>query len=698
MGFKIGIDIGGTFTDFVVIDEKGDMYTTKTASTPGKEATGVMTGLEKIAKHYHMDFRDFLANTELIVHGSTVATNTMVQHNGAKTGLLTTKGFRDEIEIRRGIKESQYDPRLEPPFPIVPRRRRLGVRERVDYKGTEVIPLDEDDARQAIGKMKTQGVEAIAVSYLFSFANPKHELRTLELLKEEYPDAYASISSNVIPQIRDFERTSTTVVNAYVGPTLKNYLKELEKEVRDQGYKGALYIMQSNGGLATIDYASEKPVYCLASGPCGGVTAAIYLSQLIGYEDVISVDMGGTSYDSCLIKKRQASITTDHWVARYRVMVPMIDAHVIGAGGGSIAWIDSGGALKVGPKSAGADPGPACYAKGGDEPTVTDADLILGYLDADSFAAGEIKLDRKLAEKAIGRRVAKALGMSVVEAAWAIFRIVNNNMANGIRAVSTERGYDPRDFTLMAFGGAGPVHAGVQARDLRMERIIVPKPSSMFCAFGDLVADVRINQLRTFIGELDSLDLDKMSELIGELAEGGKTQLPEKGLLGTTVEMYADLRYSGEVHEITVPVRGEPRRLTQQDMLVLTEDFHRLHEQLYGYREDVNKVEIVNLRVDAVGRTWTPQVKESAYGGEDASHAIKSSRSVFFGDGYRETPVYNGELIQYGNIMPGPCIIEEPWLTIVVQPRQKATRDKYSNYVIEAEPPTTETKRVEEKQ
>lgn len=688
MGFKVGVDIGGTFTDLVSMSERGDMYATKTASIPGNEAVGVMTGLEKIAKHYRMDLKGFLADTDLIVHGSTVATNTMVQHNGAKTGLLTTKGFRDEIEIRRGIKESQYDPRLEPPFPIVPRRRRLGVLERVDYKGTEVIPLDEKDARQAIRKLKSQCVEAIAVSYLFSFVNPKHEQKTLELLKEEYPEAYASISSNVIPQIRDFERTSTTVVNAYVGPALKNYLEKLEKELRGLDYQGSLFIMQSNGGVATIDYASEKPVYCLSSGPCGGVTAAVYLSQLIGYEDVISVDMGGTSYDSCLVKNRQANITTDHWVARYRVMVPMIGAHVIGAGGGSIAWIDAGGALKVGPRSAGAEPGPACYAKGGDEPTVTDADLLLGYLDADSFAAGEIMLDRKLAEKAIGQRIAEALGMSVVEAAWAISRIVNNNMANGIRAVSIERGYDPRNFALMAFGGAGPVHAGMQARDLRMGTIIVPKASAMFCALGDLVADVRVSELRTFMGELGSLDLAEISRLINDMADGGKAQLPKKGLLETMIEMYADLRYSGEVHEITVPIRGKPRRLTEEDVLVLTEDFHRLHEQLYGYREDVNRVEVVNLRVDAVGRTWTPQIKESSYGGVDSSHAIKSSRPVFFGEGYQEIPVYNGELIQYGNVMPGPCIVEEPWVTIVVQPGQKATLDKYSNYVIKAEPTT----------
>ena len=682
MGFKVGVDIGGTFTDFVVIDEKGEVYATKTASTPGNEAVGVMTGLGKVAQYYHMDLRDFLGRTDLVVHGSTVATNTMVQYNGAVTGLLTTKGVRDEIEIRRGIKESQYDPCLEPPFPIVPRRRRLGVLERVDYKGTEVIPLDESDARQAIRKLKSQAVEAVAVSYLFSFANQKHEQRTLELLNEEYPEAYASISSNVIPQIRDFERTSTTVVNAYVGPALKNYLEKLDRELRDLDYEGSLFIMQSNGGVTTIEYAGEKPVYCLSSGPCGGATAAIYLSQLLGYEDIISVDMGGTSYDSCLIKKGQASVTTDHWVARYRVMVPMIDAHVIGAGGGSIAWMDSGGVLKVGPRSAGADPGPACYGKGGNEPTVTDADLILGYLDADSFAAGEIKLDRKVAEKAIDERIAKPLGISVVDAAWGIFRIVNNNMVNGIRAVSVERGYDPRDFTLMAFGGAGPVHAGVQAGDLRMGTIIVPRASAMFCAFGDLVADLKVSELRTFIGELDSIDLDKLSKLINDMAKAGKAQLPDRGLLDSTVEIYADLRYSGEVHEITVPISGLPRRLTEQDILVLTEHFHKLHEQLYGYREDINKVEVVNLKVDAVGRTWAPQIKEASYGGEDASHAVKSSRPVFFGDGYQETLVYNGELLQYGNAMRGPCIIEEPWVTIVVQPGQKATLDKYSSYII----------------
>jgi N-methylhydantoinase A len=687
MGFKVGVDVGGTFTDLAVASEGGDLHITKTLSTPGEEAVGVLNGLEKVAGHYGRTLADFLAACDVIVHGTTVATNTMLQYNGAVTGLITTKGFRDEIEIRRGIKESVFNAKLEPPFPIAPRRRRLGVLERVDYAGRELTALDEDAARDAIRQLKAQGCEAIAVCFLFSFMNPAHEQRVRELIQEEYPEAYVALSSQVLPQVRDFERVSTTVVNAFVGPRLKRYLQRLQDTLRASGYRGELYVMQSNGGVMTIDYSAEKSVYSLFSGPAGGIAAATYMGELAGYRDLITVDMGGTSYDVCLIRNGRPAMTNDAWFARYRIAIPLIDIHSIGAGGGSIAWVDEGGALKVGPQSAGANPGPACYGRGGTRPTVTDANLVLGYLNPGYFAGGEIGLDRARAEDAIIEHVARPLGMELIEAANAIFRIVNANMANGIRVVSVQRGYDPRDFALMAFGGAGAVHAGVQAMDLGIPTIIVPKAAPVFCAFGDLIADMKVTEVRTFFGELESVDLGAMNDLFNEMIAQAETRLPREGGqdFSVEVERFADLRYAGEVHEVTVPIRGRTRRLTEQNVRATVKDFHELHEQLYAYRDTHNKVEVLNLRVDLIGRMWRPRPPEANFLGEDAGGAIKERRPVFFGRdrGFIDVPVYDGGQLGYGNVMLGPCVIEEPGTTIVVWPGQEAMLDRYQNYVIE---------------
>lgn len=684
MHFKIGIDVGGTFTDLVAVNDGGDFCLAKTPSTPGQEAAGVMKGLEKVAAHFELPLQEFLAATSLIIHGTTVATNTMIQYNGARTGLLATQGFRDEIEIRRGIKESMFDVKLDKPQPIAPRRQRLGVVERVDSQGQIVTALDEGQAREAIRSLKAMDVEAIAVCFLFSFLNPGHEQRVLQLIQEEYPAAYACISSDILPQIREFERASTTVVNAYVGPKLKSYLIRLRTLLREMGFAGRLFVMQSNGGMAAIENAGERGVYALFSGPAGGIAAATFLGALTGYRDLITVDMGGTSYDVCLIRDGRPAMGTENWVSRYRVAVPMIDVHTLGAGGGSIAWIDPGGALRVGPASAGADPGPACYGRGGREPTVTDADLVLGYLDAGSFANGEFNLDQALAEQAIAERVAQPLGMSVVEAAHAIFRIVNSNMVNGIRVVSVQRGYDPRDFSLMAFGGAGAVHAGVQAAELSIPRIIVPRAASTLCALGDLIADVKMTEVRTFISPLTATALEPMWATFETMARRAKAQLPGDSIQETAVEYFADLRYAGEVHEITVPLppADNPDRPEYVDRLA--EAFHALHEQLYAYRDLENPIEIINLRVDAIGRTWKPQLQPKPLAGGDPAAAYQGSRPVFFGelDGFAPTPVYDGVRLRPGDRLSGPCIIQEPWMTVVVRPGQVAALDAFDHYVI----------------
>jgi len=684
VGFKVGVDVGGTFTDLAAVDAAGQYFLTKTPSTPSDEATGVLAGLGKVAAHYGLPLEAFLAQTDLIVHGTTVATNTMLQYNGARTGLLTTAGFRDEIDLRRGIKESLFDVKLAAPTPLVPRRRRLGVPERVDYQGTVLHELDEAAARAAIRRLAEQDVEAVAICFLFSFLNPAHEQRVLDLVREELPGVYACTSSDVLPQIREFERVSTTVVNAYVGPKLQQYLERLVERLRAGGYCGELYVMQSNGGMTDVAHCARRAVYALYSGPAGGVAAAVFLGEAMGQRDLITVDMGGTSYDICLIKGGRPATATENWVGRYHVAVPMIDVHSIGAGGGSIAWVDSGGALRVGPRSAGARPGPACYGLGGSEPTVTDADLLLGYLGADSFAGGEITLDVGLAERAIRERVAMPLGLDVVEAAHAIYRIVNANMVNGIRVVSVQRGHDPREFSLMAFGGAGGVHAAVQARDLAIPTIVVPRAASVFCALGDLIADVRITEVRTFAGELTAARFAALVRLFADLEATTRAQLPATGLEEVAVDRWADLRYLGEVHEVAVPVRATDGSSLAAAREQVIEDFHALHEQLYAYRDLENRVEVLNVRVDAVGRTRKPALAPAEARPGDGAAARKGTRPAYFGEasGYRAVPVYDGARLRPGDLLAGPCIVEEAWTTILVLPGDVVSLDPYANYVI----------------
>ncbi|WP_039837579.1 hydantoinase/oxoprolinase family protein, partial [Paenibacillus sonchi] len=441
--WMLGIDVGGTFTDLAALDERGNITATKTPSTPDP-SDGVIQGIEKLSGQLNISMLDFLTRCSLLVHGTTVATNTILEYNGAKVGLITTEGFRDEIEFRRAYKESVFSPRLPAPYRIVPRRLRIGVPERVGAQGQTIIPLDEAAVREAIRFFKQEKVEAIAVSFLFSFLDPAHEQKVKQIAQEEAPDIFVTLSSEVLPQIREFERVSTTIVNAYTAPAMKRYMERLDRRLREQQFKGELFVMQSSGGVQNIVQSGRLAASCLLSGPAGGVTAAAFIGERIGYKDLITVDMGGTSYDVSVIEQLQPTLTTESWISRYRVALPMLDIHTVGAGGGSIAWIDNGGMLQVGPRSAGSTPGPACYGRGGTEPTVTDANVVLGYINPDNFLGGEMKLDRTLSEEAIRRAVAEPLGVSVIEAALAISEIVNNNMSNAIRFVTTQRGYDPR--------------------------------------------------------------------------------------------------------------------------------------------------------------------------------------------------------------------------------------------------------------
>jgi len=691
LGYKIGIDVGGTFTDLVYSGGAEPIAVVKTPSTPENQSLGVLAGIAKIAAREGITVADLLRNTELIIHGTTVATNTMLEFNGARTGLITTKGFRDDIEIRRGYKERIFNPRYPRPIPIAQRRHRLTVNERVDREGRVLTPLNEAEVVTAVRTLKDAGVESIGVCLFFGFLNPAHEKNIAEIIKREHPNAFISLSHEVLPQIREFERVSTTLVNAYTGPKLKRYLESLQNELAHSGFTSDFFVMLSNGGIMNASYAGSFAVYSLLSGPAGGVVACAQLiGELCGEPNLITVDMGGTSYDVSLIRQGKPTVTTNYWVSRYRVATPMLDIHTIGAGGGSIAWVDTGGALQVGPQSAGAVPGPACYGRGGLIPTVTDANLLLGYLDPDNFLGGEMKLDRRAAQEAMNNTVARPLGLTVTEAAHGIFRIVNNNMANGIRVVSVQRGYDPRDFVLVAFGGNGALHAGMQARDLGIRKVIVPRLATAFSARGLLNSNIVVNKMRTYIARSDDYNLDKVNALFVAMREELRNDLPPHYLQSssftqTLLHNYqVDMHYKGETHEITVPLESSVGKVTDEDIHRAVKAFHAAHESLHTFCNPDDPVYLMNLRLEAVVQTPKPSFKKLEQCGEDAAGALRTKRPVYFDNagGFTETPIYDGPRIQCGNIMRGPCVIEEPATTIVVYPNQTARLTEFDTYEI----------------
>ena len=685
MGYRIGIDVGGTFTDFVAVNTDQQMYSGKTPTIAADEAASVFGGLEQIAAHFDISLQTLLAETDPIVLGTTVVTNTMLEFAGANIGLITTRGFRDVIELRRGYKESLFDIRLPPPHPIVERGKRLGVTERIDASGRIVTPLDEAEVYAALEHLRGVGVEAVAVCLLFSFVNPVHERRVRDIIHEVDPALFVTLSSDVLPQVREFERVSTTVVNAYTSPKLRAYLEQLSARLEAQGFRGGLFLMQSNGGMMDLGFAREHGVDAVLSGPSGGVVAATFLGEQSGYKNIITADMGGTSYDVCLIKDSTPEVGVDNWISRYRVAVPLIDIHTIGAGGGSIAWLDDAGALRVGPRSAGAQPGPACYGRGGTEPTVTDADLVLGYLDAGSFLDGHMALDRPAAHRAIRQHIAEPMSISVEEAASGIFDIANNSMINAIRYVSVARGRDPRDFALLAFGGAGPVHAGTQVRDLGIRTILVPKNASVLSALGNLIANFKVSKVQSFIAKSDRVDLEELNGVLARLHQEAEALLGDRSRIREVlVRRFLDIRYEGQVQEVIVPIQARTRRLSEVSLAQTLEEFHELHEQIYKFQRPEQSVEIVSVRLDMIGVRAPLHFESHPFEDEDAGHARKGRRPVYFEPhGFVETDIYAGERVRPGNLITGPAIIEEANTSVVIYPNQEAMLDQFLTYVIQ---------------
>jgi N-methylhydantoinase A len=666
------------------VTPSGEVVLDKTPTTLDDQSTGVMNGLAELATRFGVELPAFCAELEIVVHGTTTADNTMIEMNGAATGLLVTEGHRDEIELRRCHKEEIWDPNYPGPIPIARRRARIPIKERMDFEGAVLAPLDEDAVRRGVQRLQKLGVRSIAVMYLFSFVNPAHERRTREIILEEFPDVeHISLSHEVMPRGPEFERVSTTLVNAYVAPRIAHYTASLQEKLRRAGYTGPLLIMQSTGGVMPPDYVARRAVTLLASGPTGGVMGSTLAARNAGIPDFVAVDMGGTSFDICLVRNDRPEIKTDwNWRYRYYIGLPMVDVQSVGAGGGSIARVRQG-ALLVGPESAGSTPGPACYARGGTRPTVTDADAVLGYLPADGFAGGRMRLDVEASRAAIQRDVADPLGIDVTAAAWGVERIVNANMANATRKVLAGHGADPRDLALIAYGGNGAVHAAAIACELGIDRIVVPKTAPAFSALGVLVADYVVDLVRSYVTPLSQVDLARVHDLMTDLVQEVDKELEPTGLTAGEVEreLFAQMCYPGQNFDMSVPV-PEGTNLDEPGLLDLAERFHDQHQRERGFCFRAQQPVLRGVRVVARGLTPKPDHFAESGAVSDATAAQKGTRDAYWGDGYIATPVYDGPQLAPGATVSGPALIEEPFTVAVVPPGATASLDEQGNYVI----------------
>lgn len=693
MPYVIGVDTGGTFTDCVIVDEKGRVAIGKSPSSPEDFSRGVVESVGVVADSLGKSLREVLADTAVLAYGSTVGTNAVITRSGAKAGLITTKGFEDTLLIMRaigrvaGLSESEivHMVRTDKPPPIIPKSLIRGVRERVDYGGRVIIPLNREDAARAAKELVEQGVEAIAICLLWSFKNPAHERAIKEMVEQAYPHIYVTASCDVVPLLREYERTSTMALNAYLGPVMRRYLLKLEEKLKEEGLGGSLLIMQAYGGSLPVERAVVQPVSTISSGPVGGVVASKYLAEHLGYENVITTDVGGTSFDVGLIYKGAIERAREAVIGQYHVMTPMMEVASIGAGGGSIAWLEpTTNLLRVGPHSAGARPGPVCYDAGGSQPTVTDADLVLGYLNPDYFLEGRIRLSLEKARQAIQEHIAGPMGMDMAEAAAAINAITNAHMSDLIRKVTIERGYDPRSCVLFAYGGSGPVHAAVYGQDLGVQKIIVPSTAATHSAMGVASSDV-IHAYELSDHMVVPVDKERFHSNFLDLERRARADLEAEGFgEDIVIKRFVDMRYRRQVHEITTPV--SLGQLSQEDLEALNSEFERIYEMSYGRGSAFREagIEMLAFRVEATGRIPRPVLARQKPGPRDPAPALKGEREVFFpGQGFVSTVVYDMRKLRAGNALGGPAIIETPVTTIVVHPGQEARVDEYMNVVIE---------------
>lgn len=685
--YRLGVDIGGTFTDLVLIEDgTGNVRVGKVLTTPKDPAHGVEAGVGQLLEETHVPPQA----VGTLIHGTTLATNALIEKKGARTALITTAGFRDALEIGREGRYDMYDLFIDPPAPLVPRRWRREVAERLLADGTIQTPLDEAGARQVIRALVVEGIEAVGICLLHAYLNPVHERRLAALLAEIAPRLAVSCSSDVVPEIREYERASTTVANVYVMPLLAKYLEELQRKFSDLGLGGRLFVMLSSGGIALPETAKRVPIRLVESGPAAGALAAAQAAKLAGWPRLLSFDMGGTTAKVCIIDDGEPLVAREFEVARadrfkkgsgLPIRVPVIEMIEIGAGGGSIARVDRLDLLKVGPESAGADPGPACYALGGREPTVTDADLLLGYLDPDFFLGGRMRLDREAARRAVGELIARPLGLDPIEAAWGIHRVVNENMAAAARIHGIERGKDLRAYPLFAFGGAGPVHACQVAKILKVPGTLIPFGAGAISAFGLLAAPLAFDFVRTAPQRLDQVAWEGINRLYSEMEAEGRAILAEAGIPGDAIRLRrsAEMRYVGQGHEVEVPVPLGP--LGRESLETLSRNFEAAYRTLYGRTAPGVAIEALNWRLVVSGPP--PEIRMAGAGDRQSrvpapGDALKSRRPAYFpeADGFVETPVYDRYALGPGVALEGPAIVEERESTAVIPPGFRISVDE----------------------
>ena len=700
----IGVDTGGTFTDSIVIDAKGKSYIGKALSTPPHFAEGVINSLRAAAKQSGQPLRKILEDCVRFNHGSTAATNAIVTWRGAKTGLITTRGHKGVMAIQRaygrvvGLSDDEVKHILatEKPRPIVPRHLIAEVTERIDFQGDVIVPLNEEEVRSAIEHYKKEGIEAVAVCLLWSFMNAAHEKRIKEIIHEIAPAMLVTLSSDLVPVLGEFERMSSTLVNAFLSVTVGQYYGSLARALAEEGLSARPLIVQSSGGVLPIEDASERAIHSIGSGPVAGLIGAQALGALLGYDNVICTDVGGTTFDVGLVLDGKAQMAMEPAVEHYPLAIPMVEVTSIGAGGGSICWVDDHKIMHVGPESAGANPGPACYDCGGSEPTVTDANLILGYLDPDYFLGGAMTLNRDKAFAAVEQKLARPLKIDVLEAAAGVYDIINANMANAIRILTVQRGHDAREMVLFAYGGAGPIHAAAYGAELEVPLTVVPSAASIFSAFGatrmDILHKYEVSRKLAF-----PLDSKEVNEIFADLEKKARADLQKDGVPTSLQQLHreVEMRFTLQVHEVSVPVPS--KTLTRADLEKLGRDFVQIYERIYGKGTALPHagMEAMLFRVDGIGKISKPTIKRQALVSSGAKTAIKGSRNVYFrrsavakngdkgGAGkFVSTPVFDGLLLKPGNKITGPAIVDYPTTTIVVPPGRSARMDEYMNILL----------------
>lgn len=678
----IGVDVGGTFTDFSMFEvESGKLWHHKQSSTPEDPSKAIVSGILHILQQHEAQPGQVVH----LAHGTTVATNALIEKKGARMGLITTKGFRDLMEIGWQKRPSLYDLLKEKPQSLIPPGLKCEVAERVLYDGTVQLALDEADVRKAVAQLKAQKAQSIAVCTLFSFINPDHEKRIKEIILEEYPEVYVSTSHELVPEFREYSRMSTTVLNAYLGPVMETYVHNFENSVKQAGITVAPYVTQSNGSVISISETIDCPIKTAVSGPSAGVIGAAYIGAQCGISNIITFDMGGTSIDVSLIENGQAQLSNERLIEGYPARIPMIDIVTVGAGGGSIAQIDDGGALKVGPQSAGATPGPACYMRGGTRPTVTDANIVLGKLNQKRILGGRMEVDLALAEKALAEHICQKSTLDLKRAAAGVISVVNSNMVRAIRVVSVERGYDAREFTLMAFGGAGPLHACEVADDMGITRVLIPPSPGTLCSLGLLMADTKFDISRTGVMIAEEKNLGRVQDIINSLVAEGGALLDNEHVPAQKRSFTCNIecRYERQNYEISIPV---DLKMDTAAMEAMIEAFHTEHERSYGYHNRAMRVQMVNYRVSAIGAIDKPDLRAGELVPGAAPPAPIDVRKVLFDrqDDYLPTNVYARDDILPGCVIKGPAIIEQMDSTSIIPPGWTATTDAYYNILAEA--------------